>query len=36
MPIDKNKEKMDEYHNFRAFVKKMLITVNEAFFVYNK
>jgi len=33
MFIDKNKEKMEEYHYFRAFVKKMMITENEGLFV---
>jgi len=33
MPIDINREKMEEYHYFRAFVKKMMITENEGFFV---
>jgi len=35
MPIDKNKEKMDECHSFRALVKKMLITENKGFFEYS-
>jgi len=35
MHIDKNKERMNQCHRFRAFIKKMLITENEGFFVYR-
>jgi len=35
MSIEENKEKMDECHKFRAFVKKRLVTENEGFFVYS-